>query len=167
MTNTMKLTGFLATLVIVIILPIYAWMEPSQQGQLLADYYTDAVLASTELYAQNCAVCHGADGGGIGDNPALNSEAVQMMSETDLIKVISRGRDGTLMAAWAVEEGGIFSNPQIQDFVTLIQQVNWDYVEVRVAELGLTPPEVIEMEVSEEMLANLAELPGGEALSSG
>ncbi len=167
MTNTMKWTGMIATLVIVVILPLYAVREASQQEDLLADYYTTAVLTSTDQYAENCAVCHGAAGEGIGDNPPLNSEAVRMMSETDLNKVISRGRGGTLMAGWAAEEGGIFSNPQVDDFVTFIQQVNWEYVEVRVAELGLTPPEVIQMEVSDEMLANLADLPGGEALSDG
>ncbi|MBL7162849.1 MAG: c-type cytochrome [Anaerolineales bacterium] len=167
MSNLQKWTGILATLVIVIILPLYASLEPSQQEQLLNDYYTDAVLASTEQYAQNCAVCHGAAGEGIGDNPPLDSDAVRMMSEVDLYRVIARGRDSTLMAAWAAEEGGIFSNPQVDDFVTFIQQANWEFVEARVTDLGLTPPEVIEMEVSEEMLANLADLPGGEELSAG
>lgn len=167
MTNTMKWTGMLATLMIIIIMPLYTLRESSQQENLLENYYTTAVLTSTDLYAENCAVCHGAAGEGIGDNPPLNSAPVQLMSETDLNKVISRGRNGTLMAGWAAEEGGIFSNPQIDDFVTFIQQVNWEFVEVRVAELGLIPPEVIQMEVSDEMLANLADLPGGEALSDG
>lgn len=167
MTNTIKWTGLVATFVIVLILPVYMWIEPVHQTQLLEEYYTDAVVAATDLYAQNCTVCHGAAGEGIGDNAPLNSEAVQMMSESDLARVIARGRDNTLMAAWAVEEGGVFSNPQIDDFVTLIQQVNWEYVEVRVTELGLTPPQVIEMEVSDEMLANMAGLPDGEILSSG
>ena len=37
----------------------------------------------------------------------------------------------------------------------------------RVADLGLTPPEMIEMEVSEEMLASVESLPEGDALSAG
>ena len=90
-----------------------------------------------------------------------------MMSQADLQRVIARGRDNTLMAAWAIEEGGIFTNPKIDEFVTLIQQANWAYIEARVAELGLTPPEVIEMEVSEEMLSNVSALPDGEPISSG
>ena len=167
MTQLLKWIGILATMVIVIIVPLYTWTEPTQQEKLLDEYYTDAVLASTELYAINCAVCHGAAGEGIGDTPTLNSDAVRMMSETDLSRVISRGRNNTLMAAWAGEEGGIFSNPQIDDFVTFIQQVNWEFVEVRIQEMGLTPPDVIEMEVSDEMLASLAALPNGDALSSG
>ena len=167
MTNNMKWTGMLATFIIAFILPIYALRESSQQTHLLEDYHTDAVLAATDRYAQNCAVCHGAAGEGIGDNPPLNSDSVRMMSETDLTKVISRGRNSTLMAAWAAEEGGMFSNPQIDEFVTLIQQVNWNFVAVRVAELGLTPPEIIKMEVSDEMLASISALSSGEALSAG
>ncbi len=89
------------------------------------------------------------------------------MSETDLYRVISRGRDNTLMAAWALDEGGIFTPQQVDDFITLIQQANWEYVSARVDNLGLTPPEMIKMEVSDEMLSSLADLPGGETLSSG
>jgi mono/diheme cytochrome c family protein len=167
MTNTMIRTGLIATFVIVLILPVYVWLEPARQSQLLDAHHTDAVVTATNLYAENCAVCHGAAGEGIGDNPPLNSEAVKRMSENDLARVIARGRDNTLMAAWAVDEGGVFSNPQIGDFVTLIQQGNWDYVEMRVTELGLIPPQVIEMDVSDELLANVVKLPDGEVLSRG
>jgi mono/diheme cytochrome c family protein len=167
MSIPMKILGLLATLTIIVVIPLYTWLEPSQQEKLLNEYYTHAVLTATELYAQNCAVCHGAAGEGIGDNPALNTEAVRMMSTTDLARTIARGRDNTLMAAWAAEEGGIFSNPQIDDFVTFIQQANWDYVAARVDELGLTPPPVIEMEVPDELLADLAARPDGEVLSAG
>jgi cytochrome c oxidase cbb3-type subunit 3 len=163
----MRWTGILATLVIAVVLPIYAFTEAGQQEQLLEEYHLAAVKSATDLYAENCAVCHGASGEGIAENPPLNSDGVRMMSENDLLKVISRGRDNTLMAAWAVDEGGVFSNSQVDDMVTLIQFVNWEYVEARVTELGLTPPQVVEMEVSDEMLASLAELPDGDALSSG
>jgi mono/diheme cytochrome c family protein len=167
MTITQKIVGILATLLIVAVLPLYTAWEESQQERLQEGYFTAAVMSATDLYAENCAVCHGASGEGIGDNPPLNSETVQIMSGSDLSKVISRGRDGTLMAGWASEEGGIFSNSQIDDLVTFVQQVNWTYAESRVAELGLTPPEVIQMEVSQEMLFSLSSLPNGESLSAG
>jgi mono/diheme cytochrome c family protein len=167
MATEQKIIGILATLVIVAVLPLYAFWEDSRQERLQEKYFTIAVLSATELYAENCAVCHGAAGEGIADIPPLDSAAVQAMSETDLYKVISRGRDGTLMAGWAAEEGGVFSNSQINDFVTFVKQVNWVYVESRVAELGFTPPEVIRMEVSEAMLASLSELSQGESLGAG
>jgi mono/diheme cytochrome c family protein len=167
MTSAMKWIGLLATLSIVLILPVYILIEPAHQKALQQEFYTAAVLAATDRYAENCAVCHGAAGEGISEYPPLNSEAVGMMSESDLARVIARGRDNTMMAAWAAEEGGIFTTPQINDFVVLIQQGNWEYIQSRVADLGLTPPEVIEMTVSEEMLANLAALPEGETLGQG
>jgi cbb3-type cytochrome c oxidase subunit III len=167
MNTMMKITGLVATLTIVLILPLYAWLEPSIQEKNQVKFHKEAVVNATDHYAENCAVCHGAAGEGIADNPALNVEVVRMMSQADLQRVISRGRDNTLMAAWAIEEGGIFTNPKIDEFVTLIQQANWAYVEARVAELGMTPPEVIEMEISDEMLKNVSALPDGETISSG
>lgn len=167
MTASMKWIGMLATLAILVVLPLYTWLEPGQQTQLLEDYNRDSVVSAADMYAQNCVVCHGAAGEGIGDSPPLNTEAVRMMSEVDLARVIARGRDNTLMAAWAAEEGGVFSNPQIGDLVTFVQQVNWDYVDMRVTELGLTPPQMIEMEISDEMLASLAALPDGDVLEAG
>jgi cytochrome c oxidase cbb3-type subunit 3 len=89
------------------------------------------------------------------------------MSETDLFKTIARGRNDTLMAAWAVDEGGVLSNAQIEAMITFVQEVNWEFVAVRVDELGLAPPQVIEMEITEEMLTALATLPDSPALSAG
>jgi mono/diheme cytochrome c family protein len=167
MNSTMKWIGFLATLAIVGILPLYTLLEPGQQALIAEQFQIAAIESATVLYAENCVVCHGAKGEGISDNPPLNTEAVQAMSAIDLFRVIARGRDNTLMAAWALEEGGLYSNTQVEDLVTFIQDVNWDYVDQRVADLGLTPPEVISLEVSDEMLAKLANLPENESLGTG
>src|SRR5690606_2322722 len=110
MTPSLKLTGFFATLVIIIILPLYTWREPGQQTTLLRDLQTDAVVKATDLYAENCVVCHGAAGEGIGTTPPLNTDAIREMAENDLFKTIARGRANTLMAAWATDEGGILTN---------------------------------------------------------
>lgn len=167
MTNNMRWTGLFATFLIVIIIPLYAWLEPERQENLVVEYRIESVVSAADLYAEDCAVCHGASGEGIADTPAINSDAVRSMSESDLLKVISRGRYNTQMAAWAIEEGGVLSNSQIDDLVALIQYGNWDYVEERVAELGLTPPEVIEFEVTEDVQALLAAIPEGETLAEG
>ncbi len=167
MTKTLQWTGFLATLALALLFPLYLWLEPVKQEQALEAYYTTAVVASTDLYAENCAVCHGAQGEGIGTNPPLDSDAVRQMSRTDLEKTIARGRFGTPMAAWAVEEGGVFTTAQIHDLATFLQQVNWEYVAARVEELGLTPPQVITLEVSAEALDALSALPNGDLLGEG
>ena len=167
MSKSMKWIGLFAILVTVLVVPIYSWMEPARQDEILTTQKIDSVMNATDQYAENCAVCHGASGEGIAGNPPLGNPAVQSMAETDLLKVISRGRYNTLMAAWSVEEGGILSNKQVADLITLIQYGNWDYVEQRVVELGLTPPDMIEFKVTEEMLILLEQIPGGEALSEG
>lgn len=154
-------------LVIILVIPSYTWWEPIHQQDLLANYHTESVIAAADLYAQSCVVCHGAAGEGIGDNPPLNTDAVQTMSYTDLSKTIARGRANTVMAAWSVEEGGIFSNSQVDDLVTLIQHGNWEFVEQWVAELGLTPPEMIQFEVTEDILASLSTIPEGGQLGEG
>lgn len=167
MSTNMKLISLLAIIVVILVLPIYVLLEPDNQAHLIEEYRLDSVLTSADLYAENCVVCHGAQGEGIGNTPPLNTDALRSISGEDLFKIISRGRDNTLMAAWSLEEGGIFTSAQIEDLVTFTQFANWDYVESRVAELGLTPPPLIEFEVSQEMLASLSSLPSGEALGQG
>lgn len=166
MTRNMKWTGLIALIITLIVIPIYSLIEPSRQDELRTDHRTNSVVNATDLYAENCAVCHGASGEGIGDNPVLNSPATQSMSVSDLSKVITRGRYNTLMAGWGIDEGGVLTTTQVDDLVTLIQYGNWEFVEQRVAELGLTPPDVIEYEVPEEMLDMLRQLPDGEQVSS-
>jgi len=167
MSDNMKWIGLIAVIVVILIIPAYAWMEPYNQEELRTDYQVRSVISATDIYAENCAVCHGASGEGIGNNPSLNLDAIRQMPESDLVKVISRGRYDTMMAAWGQEEGGVLSNPQIRDIVTLIQHGNWDYIQQRVAELGLTPPQVMTFEVSDEMLAYVDTLENGDILGSG
>ena len=167
MTEKMKLGSLLSLVIILFIIPVYAMLEPNIQEDKKDEFHTSAVITATNIYAENCVVCHGTFGEGISTNPALNTDAIRSMPEDELIKVISRGRYETQMGAWSVEEGGILSSAQIKDLVTLVQYANWEYVEQRVAELGLTPPELIEFDVSEDMLAAISSLPNGESLGQG
>ena len=76
MTQTMKWTGFLATLALLIVLPLYVVLEPSRQRAAQAEILEEAIQMSTDIYAENCAICHGAAGEGIGQFPALDSEGI-------------------------------------------------------------------------------------------
>jgi mono/diheme cytochrome c family protein len=73
----------------------------------------------TEVYAQFCAQCHGADGeGGIG--PEFQSAQFQAIhSDKQLFESIALGHPATAMIAW----GEILSDEQISDLVELIRSL--------------------------------------------
>ena len=167
MTREMMWTGFLATLLIVVTLGTAALREPTRQAEALIRLREEAVAEGTDLFAENCAVCHGAAGEGLGATPALNNEGMRAMDYETLFRTIERGRYNTAMAAYGVNEGGIFTDAQIDSLIAVIQFGDWQVVSARVAELGLTPPEVVAVEISEDTLASVQNLPDGEALANG
>jgi len=77
----------------------------------------DRVLDFAQLFGQNCAGCHGADGR-LGPAPPLNDQLFrQIMPEEELESVIANGRNKTLMPAFAKENGGSLTRAQIQVLV--------------------------------------------------
>lgn len=167
MTRTMTWIGFLATLLIAIVLGTTALREPKRQLEAAQLLRHEAITTGTDHYAANCAVCHGAAGEGLGAYPALNSEGVLGMDRTDLFHTIARGRYSTAMAAYSTAEGGIFTNAEVDSLVTLIQYADWTQVAARVDALGLTPPPLEIVEVPDEVLVLVNALPDGTTLTSG
>ncbi len=167
MTREMTWMGFLATVLIAVVLAIAAAREPDRQQQAAIDLRIESVIAGINLYAENCAVCHGAAGEGLGTTPALNNDGLRAMDAETIAKTIARGRYGTVMAAYNVDEGGVFTNAEIDQLVSVIQDANWKAVAARVDALGLTPPEAATVELTEETLASVRSLPDGETLANG
>jgi mono/diheme cytochrome c family protein len=139
--------------------------EPANQSRAADAQLAEAIDHATHTYLENCAVCHGAAGEGLGAYPALDVAA--SMDEDMLYKTIERGRYGTQMAAYGIDEGGVLSQSQIDAMVSLIQYGEWDDVYVVAEANDLIPPELVVAEVSEEMLAEVAALPDGDLLASG
>lgn len=170
MLKTMKnylepLLGLCALSLIVVGLGFLIWREPQRiataQQQLLAVQLDEAMT----LYAENCAVCHGAAGEGIGASPALNSEAVRQIPYDELTKVIARGRYNTAMPAWSENEGGVLSDYQISEVVALLQAGDWNATQARVENLGLMPKAPFTVQPDAEKLAQVASLPQGDTLT--
>ena len=165
MSKHMQWMGFLATVLIFATLLI-AWIrEPSRQVIAAEEYEAIAISEATDIYAENCVVCHGASGEGVGVYPALVDAGT--MDEDTLFKTIERGRYDTQMAAYGLNEGGILTDSQIDNIVTLIQNANWQSVSLRVDELGLTPPELIVAPIPDETLQLVSTLSNGELLTTG
>lgn len=167
MTRDMMWIGFLATVLIVVVLGVAAMREPNRQIAAEEHFREVAVEEGTDLYAENCVICHGAAGEGLAAMPGLNNEGVGSMDYETLFRAIERGRYNTAMAAYGVDEGGIFTNAQIDSLIALVQYGSWNDVATLVAERGLTPPEVVVAEVSGETLALVRDLPEGDALANG
>ena len=66
------------------------------------------------LFKQNCVACHGADGE-LGAGPPLNDGLfLGLISDAELLRVITEGRHGTLMPAFALSKGGQLREEQVK-----------------------------------------------------
>ncbi len=160
------LIGLLATQFIVFGLAIYMFNEPGRiveaQGEILNTQLEDAMT----LYAQNCSVCHGLAGEGIGATPALDSDALRTMDYDTLYKTIARGRFNTSMPAWSKEDGGPLSDYQISELVALIESGDWAATKDRVVNLGFAPLVPFTTDPDPALLAKVGTLPDGATLQT-
>ena len=82
----------------------------------------DSVLDPVVLFNQNCQGCHGADGK---NGPAMMlSDPVYLaiVDDDTLRSVISKGRAGTAMSAFAQDEGGMLTNEQVNAIIRGIRE---------------------------------------------
>ena len=74
----------------------------------------DQVTDFGKLYARNCAGCHGAEGK-LGPAPPLNDALfLAIVPDEELLRVVSEGRPGTPMPAFAREKGGRLTAKQVE-----------------------------------------------------
>jgi mono/diheme cytochrome c family protein len=114
-------TGFGLTLAILAIFQIYLWREPGRIQAVEAADLSRAQAAGSELYADNCAACHGEGGeGNVG--PALNSRTLLKTTADDtLVSLIRTGVPGTVMPAWGQAYGGPLTDQQAAQLVAFIR----------------------------------------------
>ena len=161
------IVGILATALIVAWLFSYAVFEPYRLEQAQAAQAAEDLDGAMTLYAENCSVCHGLAGEGIGATPGLNTENVKSMAPEDVFKTIARGRFNTAMPAWSKEDGGPLSDYQIGQLVLLAQQGDWQATQDRVVNLGLAPLVPFAAEPDPALLEQVKAQPNGEQLALG
>jgi mono/diheme cytochrome c family protein len=89
------------------------------------------VLDFQTLYGENCAACHGAHGR-VGPGPPLNDDLFRAIIPTEqLAMVIRAGRRGTMMPAFARDEGGTLTDAQIEVLVKEIKGISYRSAEDR------------------------------------
>ena len=82
----------------------------------------DAVLDFSTLYRQNCSGCHGAAGQDGPAYPLANPEYQALVGDAALAHVISEGRPGSQMPAFARSAGGTLTEAQIRSLARGMRQ---------------------------------------------
>lgn len=113
--------GLGLTLAILVTFQVYILREPMRIRLVQAADKQAAEEAGQELYADNCAKCHGTNGeGGIG--PPLNSRDLLTATMDETLAGLTRfGVPSTLMPAWGQASGGPFTDEQINQLVAFIR----------------------------------------------
>lgn len=160
------LIGTLATGLIMLALALYIFLEPARLTTAQLETLSLQLDDAMSLYAENCAVCHGLQGEGLGSIPPLNNPALQTMDSAELNKTIARGRFNTAMPAWSQADGGPLSAYQIDELVKLVQTGDWNATQDRVVNLGLAPLVPFTTEPDPVLLEQVAALPEGASLQT-
>lgn len=161
-----SLIGLGATMLIAAGLGWYMLNEPARILSAQEDVLNIQLDEAMTLYAENCAVCHGLNGEGIGATPALNNTALVTMPFEEIQKTIARGRYQTAMPAWSLLDGGPLSDYQIDELVLLIQYGDWTETGDRVVNLGLAPLVPFTTEADPALLEQIGALPDGATLQT-
>lgn len=157
--------GLLGALALAVALALYIKREPERLDSAQHALLSRRIAEGQPVYIENCALCHGAAGEGIGANPPLATGGVAGMDYDSLFKAIARGRYGTAMPAWSVAEGGPLDDAALESVVLLLQHGDLTDTYQLAIEIDLVPRAPIAVEVPEEMLAEVAALPEGPTLS--
>jgi cytochrome c oxidase cbb3-type subunit 3 len=82
----------------------------------------EEVLGFQALYGANCAGCHGANGQNGAAMNLANTEYQALIDDASMRDVIAKGEKGTLMPAFARENGGQLTDKQIDALVAGIRE---------------------------------------------
>lgn len=97
----------------------------------------ELILFGAELYAENCAVCHGESGEGrIG--ATLDNAWPSIRPDLAVRPVIERGVEGSPMPAFGEENGGPLNETEIDALVEYI--LSWQSGEILIVELKTPTP---------------------------
>lgn len=118
------IAGAFVLVALIAAFPAYKAVESARRDDSLARRQSALLLTGGELWADNCASCHGPNGEGPGA-PALNSQ--EFLGETPdrlIHHVIQAGVPGSAMPAWWNEFGGPLTDDEITAIVAYLR--NWE-----------------------------------------
>ncbi|MCB2224391.1 MAG: c-type cytochrome [Actinobacteria bacterium] len=166
-TRIETIAGYAAAALLVIGLGVVLALEPTRIDAAADHLVAEQLDGAMTTYAENCAVCHGLSGEGIGATPPLATDALRSVAPEDLQKTISRGLFDTAMPAWAIAEGGPLSDYAVAELAVLIREGDWGDVRDRTVNLGLAPLVPFTTEPDPAVLEVVGALDDGAVLVAG
>jgi mono/diheme cytochrome c family protein/uncharacterized cupredoxin-like copper-binding protein len=101
----------------------YKIREPDLRRDATAQQQSSYQQIGRQLFATNCASCHGKGGNG-GSAPVLNSkEFLKGATDGQIERIVGGGISGTEMPAWALDFGGTLTDEQIQQLTTYLRSL--------------------------------------------
>lgn len=102
---------------------VYRVREPSLRKDAKREQAARYTTIGAQLFAANCAQCHGKDATG-GSAPTLNArEFLKGTTDEQMHVLISGGISGTQMPAWSVDYGGTMTDQQVNQIVTYLRSL--------------------------------------------
>jgi mono/diheme cytochrome c family protein len=101
----------------------YRVREPSLRSDAAAAQEASYREIGTQLFATNCASCHGKGANG-GSAPVLNAKEFLKGTTDDQIRaLVAGGVSGTDMPAWSIDFGGTLTDEQIRQLTTYLRSL--------------------------------------------
>lgn len=121
------IVGLCIMALLIVAFPLYRIGEPArrQMARQLGD--RESVAFGAEVFARNCAACHGANALGGNGAPTLGSrEFLSSVTDQQLHWLIAGGIPGTAMSAYHVDLGGPFTPQEIGRLVRYLRSLEAD-----------------------------------------
>ncbi len=125
-TNRWMVAGVVLTVLLFLAFPIFRFYEPANRAEARDVLIESMVAQGEELYAANCASCHGDDGEGV-DAPALNSQQfLTSVTDEQVSSIIAHGIPGSEMSAYGLDFGGFLTLQQINAATAFLRSLEED-----------------------------------------
>ena len=122
--NRYLVMGLVFMVVLVAGFVAYRIREPSLRADAASAQRATYTKLGKQLFAANCAECHGDNGSGGGSAPTLHSKQfLTNASDKQIHALISGGVSGTEMSAWGLDFGGTMTDEQVRQLVTYLRSL--------------------------------------------
>lgn len=125
-TTNVMIVGVFLMLVFIVIFPMYRTIEPTARDDARATHLASLAHEGENLWAFNCASCHGDDAQG-GTAPALNAkEFLQSADDAQIELLVAVGVPGSQMGAYSQDFAGPLTSAQIRAVATYLRSLEDD-----------------------------------------